>query len=206
MGQIGTKLGQNWDNFPNQSQKLAVLLHRLSKREAVHCFRRESFGFSLCTRERPFVKIKAKHKTFKTMSKKINYDVLDQFFAAQLSQNESEATLKALRPQVEQAVQALIEERGLPRDFTGVIDYHGFKIRVQRPTSYTWEQNTQIKDANLDFYKQLHGYYRKLQADVKEARADLKRTAEKLAKAYPNSESIKHGFTIAIVFGKEVDK
>ena len=140
------------------------------------------------------------------MSKKINYDVLDQFFAAQLSQNESEATLKALRPQVEQAVQALIEERGLPRDFTGVIDYHGFKIRVQRPTSYTWEQNTQIKDANLDFYKQLHGYYRKLQADVKEARADLKRTAEKLAKAYPNSESIKHGFTIAIVFGKEVDK
>ena len=31
-------------------------------------------------------------------------NVVDQFFAAQLSQNESEATIRALRPQVEQAV------------------------------------------------------------------------------------------------------
>lgn len=130
---------------------------------------------------------------------KINYQVLDQFFAAQLSANESEATIKALRPQVEQAVQALIEERGLPKNFTGVIEYHGFKIRVQRPTSYTWEKNTQIQDPNLDFYKQLHGYYETLQDNVKEARADLKRAAEKLAKAHPDSESIKHGLTIAFL-------
>ena len=128
-----------------------------------------------------------------------NYEVIDQFIAAQVSQNESEATLKALRPQVEQAVRELIKEQGLPSDFTGIIEYHGFKIRVQRPTSYTWEQNTQLQDSNLDFYKQLHGYYRQLQENVKEARADLKRAAEKLAKAHPNSESIKHGFTIAFV-------
>jgi len=130
---------------------------------------------------------------------KINYEVIDQFFAAQLSANESEATIKALRPQVEAAVQALIEERGLPKNFTGVIEYNGFKIRVQRPTSYTWEKNTQIQDPNLDFYKQLHGYYETLQDNVKEARADLKRTAEKLAKAHPDSESIKHGLTIAFL-------
>lgn len=135
------------------------------------------------------------------MAKKIEnkYEVIDQMFAAVLSANESEATIKALRPQVEKAVQALIEERGLPKDFTGILPYHGFKIRVQRPKSYTWEKNTQIQDANLDFYKQLHGYYEQLQDNVKEARADLKRAAEKLEKAHPDSESIKYGFTIALM-------
>ena len=128
-----------------------------------------------------------------------NFEVIDQFFAAQVACNESEATLKALRPQMEEAVQALIAERGLGKSFTGTIEYHGFKIVVRRPTSYTWEQNTQIQDSNLDFYKQLHGYYEQLQENVKEARADLKRAAEKLAKAHPDSESIKHGFTIAIM-------
>lgn len=53
------------------------------------------------------------------MAKKIDLSVIDQFFSAQVSANESEATLKALRPQVEEAVQALIEERGLPKNFTG---------------------------------------------------------------------------------------
>ena len=130
---------------------------------------------------------------------KTNFEVIDQFFAAQVACNESEATLKALRPQVEEAVQALIAERGLGKSFTGTIEYHGFKIVVRRPTSYTWEQNTQIQDSNLDFYKQLHGYYEQLQENVKEARAELKRAAEKLAKAHPDSESIKHGFTIAIM-------
>ncbi len=129
----------------------------------------------------------------------MNYEVIDQFYSALLSANESEATIKALRPQVEAAVQALIEERGLPKNFTGTLEYHGFKIRVQRPKSYTWEKNTQIQDPNLDFYKQLHKYYVQLQDNVKEARADLKRTAEKLAKAHPESESIKHGLTIAIM-------
>ena len=131
--------------------------------------------------------------------RKINLEVIDQMFSAVLSQNESEEQIKALRPQVEVAVQALIAERGLPKNFTGVIEYHGFKIRVQRPLSYTWEQNNQLQDPSLDYYKQLHGYYEKLQADVKEARADLKRTAEKLAKAHPDSESIKRGFTIALL-------
>ena len=130
---------------------------------------------------------------------KVNYEVIDQMFAAQMSMNESEETLKALRPQVEQAVQELIRQQGKPANFTGTIEYHGFKIIVRRPTSYTWEKNNQIQDSSLDYYKQLYGYYEQLQANVKEARADLKRTAEKLAKAHPDSESIKHGFTIAIM-------
>ena len=131
--------------------------------------------------------------------KKINYEVIDQFFAAQLSANESEATIKALRPQVEAAVQALMREQGKPKGWTGTIEYHGFKIVVSRPKSYTWEQNNQIQDANLDYYKRLHGYYEQLQENVKEARADLKRAAEKLAKAHPDSESIKVGFRLAFL-------
>ena len=79
------------------------------------------------------------------------------------------------------------------------LEYHGFKIRVQRPTSYTWEMNTQIQDANLEYYKKLHGCYETIQADAKELRADLKRVAEKLALAHPDSESIKHGLTIALM-------
>ena len=133
------------------------------------------------------------------MAKKIDLSVIDQMYSAMLSMNESEETIKALRPQVEIAVQELIRLQGKPTNFTGILDYHGFHIRVQRPTTYTWEQNTQIQDANLDYYKRLHVMYMQLQTDVKDVRADLKHTAEKLAKAHPNSESIKHGFTIAIM-------
>ena len=39
--------------------------------------------------------------------------------------------------QKEEAVQALIEERGLPKNFTGTLEYNGFKIVVWRPKSYT---------------------------------------------------------------------
>lgn len=128
----------------------------------------------------------------------INYEVIDQFFAAQLSANECEATIAALRPKVEEAVEALIRERNLPRNFTGTIPYNGFKIRVQRPKSYTWEQNTQIQDANIDYYKQQHNLYVQLSEDLKELRRDMKRTGEKLEKAHPNSESIKYGLTVAV--------
>ena len=130
---------------------------------------------------------------------KINLEIIDQFFSAQVSANESEETLKALRPKVEEAVKELMRQQGKPKGWTGTLDYHGFKIVVSRPKTFTWEQNTQIKDPTLDYYKQLHGYYSKLQEDVKEARADLKRTAEKLAKAHPDSDSIKEGFRLAFL-------
>ena len=130
---------------------------------------------------------------------KINYGVIDQMFSAQVSANESEETIKALRPQVEEAVQALIAERGLPKNYTGTIEYHGFKIVVRRPKSYTWEQNNHIQDPNLAFYKQMHEYYEQLQTNLKDTRADMKRVGEKLEKAHPDSESIKYGFTVALI-------
>ena len=93
------------------------------------------------------------------MAKKIDLTVIDQMYSAQMSMNESEETIKALRPQVEVAVEELIRQLGLPKNFKGVIPYHGFQIRVQRRKSYTWELNTQSEvtsDPNHAIYlKQL---------------------------------------------------
>ena len=69
------------------------------------------------------------------MAKKINLEVIDQMFSAVLSANESEEAIKALRPQAEEAVQELIRQRGLPKNYTGTLEYHGFKIVVRRPKS-----------------------------------------------------------------------
>ena len=132
----------------------------------------------------------------------IIYDAIDQMFAAQTAANESEETIKALRPQVEQAVQALIAERGLPKNWTGVLEYHGFKIRVQRPKSFTWEQNTQPEvtaDPNHAIYLRQLELQQRINEHLKDMRRDVKRTAEKLADAHPQSESIKYDFRIAFV-------
>ena len=128
-----------------------------------------------------------------------NYEVIDQMYSALLSQNESQEQIEKLRPQVEEAVVALIAERGLPKSFTGTIPYHGFKIRVQRPTSYTWEMNNNIQDDRLAYYKQQHALYVQLQRDCKHLRADIKHTGDLLAEDYPDSQSIKHGFTVALI-------
>ena len=120
-------------------------------------------------------------------------------FAAQLSMNQSKEELDALRPKVEEAVRELIRQQGKPANYTGIIEYHGFKIRVQRPKSYTWEQNNQIKDPALDYYKSLHAISEQLNSDLKKRKAEMKGIAKSLELAYPNSESIKHGFTIALL-------
>ena len=131
-----------------------------------------------------------------------NFDVIDQFFAAQVACNESEATLKTLRPQVEAAVQALIKEQGKPSNFTGTIEYHGFKIVVSRPKSFTWEKNTNpsiTSDPNHAIYMQQLALQEQMAAQLKDMRADLKRTAQKLEAAHPESESIKHSFRLAFM-------
>ncbi|MBO4690820.1 MAG: hypothetical protein J5621_08090 [Paludibacteraceae bacterium] len=133
---------------------------------------------------------------------KTNYSVIDQMYSAILSQNENEETIKALRPQVEEAVKALIAERGLPKTFTGTLEYHGFKIVVSRPRSYTWEQNTNpavTSDPNHAIYLQQLDLQRRINDQLKDMRADVKRTAEKLAAAHPESESIKRGFRLAFM-------
>ena len=132
----------------------------------------------------------------------INLSVIDQFFSAQLSMNESEETLKALRPQVEEAVQELIRQQGKPKGWTGTLEYHGIKIVVSRPKSFTWEQNTNpavTSDPNHAIYLQQLDLQRRINDQLKDMRADVKRTAEKLADAHPDSESIKRGFRLAFL-------
>ena len=134
--------------------------------------------------------------------KTTDFSVIDQMFSAVLSQNESKATIDALRPQVEEAVRELIRQRGLPKDFTGILPYNGYNIRVQRPKSYTWQDNTHpevTSDPNHGIYLQQLELQKQINDQLKDMRADVKRTAEKLAKAHPNSESIKHGLVLAFM-------
>lgn len=127
----------------------------------------------------------------------VELDVIDQMYSAVLSQNESKERVEALRPQVEEAVKELIRQRGLPKDFTGTIEHNGIKIIVRRPTSYTWEQNTQIRDVNIDMYKALHAKCAQLDREIKARRAEMRGVGKSLELQYADSESIKHGFTIA---------
>ena len=136
------------------------------------------------------------------MATKIDLTVIDQMYSAQMSMNESEETLKTLRPQVEEAVKELIRQQGKPKNWTGTIDYHGFKIVVSRPRSYTWEQNTNeevTSDPNHAIYLQQLELQKRMADQLKDMKADVKRTAEKLEKAHPESDSIKRGFRIALV-------
>jgi len=127
----------------------------------------------------------------------INFDVISQMYSAVLSQNESKERVDALRPQVEEAVKELIRQRGLPKDFTGTIEHNGIKVIVRRPTSYTWEQNTQIRDVNIDMYKALHAKCAQLDREIKARRAEMRGVGKSLELQYADSESIKHGFTVA---------
>lgn len=136
------------------------------------------------------------------MAKKIDLSVIDQFYSAQVSANESAAKLESLREDAKEAVEELIRLKGKPADFTGVIDYHGFKIRVQRPTSYAWEANNNeevTSDPNHALYLQQLSLQESMSKQLKYVRAQMKITAKALADAHPRSKSIKHGFTIAFV-------
>ena len=122
-----------------------------------------------------------------------DFSVIDQMFSAMLSQNESKATIDALRPKVEAAVKELIRQRGLPKNFTGILPYNGFNIRVQRPRSYTWELNYNpdvTGDPNHAIYLQQLELQKRMSEQLKDMRADVKRTAEKLADAHPDRGSV----------------
>ena len=136
------------------------------------------------------------------MAKKIDLSVIDRMFSAQLSMNDSEETIKALRPKVEEAVKELMREMGLPKNWTGTITYHGFKIVISRPKSFTWEQNTNpavTSDPNHAIYLQQLELQRRINEQLKDMKADVKRTAAKLEQAHPDSESIKRGFRMAFM-------
>ena len=134
--------------------------------------------------------------------KTINFEVIDQFFSAQLSANESKERMDALRKDVEAAVRELMRQRGLPKTFTGTLEYHGFKIIVSQPKSYTWEQNTNpaiTSDPNHAIYLRQIELQEQANQQLKDIRADVKRTAEKLAASHPDSESIKRSLRLAFI-------
>ena len=136
------------------------------------------------------------------MEKEIDLTVIDRMYSAQISANESKAQVEALRKEAEPAVLELIRRQGKPADFTGIIEYHGFKIRVQRPVSYEWEINNNkeiTSDPNHAIYMQQIKLQKSMNDQLKFVRAQLKATAIVLADAHPASKSIKHGFTIAFV-------
>jgi len=136
------------------------------------------------------------------MDKKIDFSVIDQFFSAQLSANESKERMDVLRKDVEAAVRELMRQRGLPKTFTGTLEYHGFKIIVSQPKSYTWEQNTNpaiTSDPNHAIYLRQLELQEQANQQLKDIRADVKRTAEKLAAAHPDSESIKRSLRLAFI-------
>ncbi|MBQ2048726.1 MAG: hypothetical protein II487_07075, partial [Schwartzia sp.] len=66
------------------------------------------------------------------MNTQIDLTVIDRMFSAQLSMNQSKDEMDALRPKVKEAIKELLRQEGKPADFTGVITYHGIKIRIQR--------------------------------------------------------------------------
>ena len=132
----------------------------------------------------------------------IDLTVIDRMFSAVVAANESKEQVEALRPEAENAVKELLRKKRKSADFTGTIEYHGFKIRVQRPKSYAWEDNNNeeiTSDSNYPIYMQQLNLQKSMNAQLKYLRAQLKATAEALAFAHPYSKSIKRGFTIAFV-------
>ena len=137
--------------------------------------------------------------TNNNQNNQIDLNVIDQMFAAQLTANESNELIESLRPQAEDAVKELLRQLGKPKNFTGIVEYHGFRIRVQRPKSFTWELNTQIDDPQIAYYKTMCKQYDEINTQLKAKRKEMKGIAETLAVKYPDSESIKTGFTIAVM-------
>lgn len=160
------------------------------------------------------------HKTFKTMQNIIDANLLAQMASDQIEVNEVVNILDGMYQQMpcddpeDRDYQLLVAANRLYKandaevskfkNWTGTIEYHGFKIVVSRPKTFTWEQNTNpavTSDPNHAIYLQQLALQEQINAQLKDMRADVKRTAEKLEKAHPESESIKRGFRLAFVPG-----
>ena len=65
---------------------------------------------------------------------KINLEVLDQQHATTMAANELKKDLDSRRTEVERAIGKLLRDRGLPKNYSGELEYNGYTIRVQRRT------------------------------------------------------------------------
>ena len=65
---------------------------------------------------------------------KINLEVIDQQRATTMAANELKKDMDLRRPKVERAISKLLRDKGLPKNYTGELEYNGYTIRVQRRT------------------------------------------------------------------------
>ena len=68
------------------------------------------------------------------MAKKIDLTVLDQQRATTMAANELKKELDSHRADVERAIAKLLRDRGLPKNYTGELEFNGYTIRIQRRT------------------------------------------------------------------------
>ena len=66
------------------------------------------------------------------MAKKINISVLDQQHATTMAANVLKKELDSRRSEAERAIAKLLRMRGLPKNFSGEIEYNGYIIRIQQ--------------------------------------------------------------------------
>ena len=63
---------------------------------------------------------------------KINLEVLDQQHATTMAANELKKDLDSRRAEVERAIGKVLRDQGLPKNFTGELEYNGYTIRIQQ--------------------------------------------------------------------------
>ena len=129
----------------------------------------------------------------------VKVDIIEQFCTASENAHMYSEQVESLRPQAAEALQEMFNTKREMHNFTGVLNYKGHTLRIQRPKSYTWEQNNQIDDPQIAYYKAMCKQYDDLNTQLKAKRKEMKGVAETLAIKYPDSESIKHGFTVAVL-------
>lgn len=65
---------------------------------------------------------------------KIDLSVLDQQHATAMAANELKKDLDSRRAEVERAIGKVLRDRGLPKNYSGELEYNGYVIRVQHRT------------------------------------------------------------------------
>ena len=65
------------------------------------------------------------------MAKKIDLTVIDQQRATTMAANELKKQLDSRRQDVDKAISKVLRIKGLPKNFSGEIEYNGYTIRIQ---------------------------------------------------------------------------
>ena len=65
---------------------------------------------------------------------KVDLSVLDQQHATTMAANELKKDLDSRRAEVERAIGKVLRDRGLPKNYSGELEYNGYVIRVQHRT------------------------------------------------------------------------